>query len=64
MNTTALRKARQLFNNDMIPPEHNRAYQRKWVRSLRFLGDRWLLAKPLANTTQTTHGVTQETTFS
>lgn len=52
MNTTALRKARQLFNNDMIPPEHNRAYQRKWVRSLRFLGDRWLLAKPLANTPQ------------
>ena len=46
MNTQALRKARQLFNNDLIPPEHNRAYQRKWVRSLRFLGDRWLLAKP------------------
>lgn len=46
MNTRMLKRARQLFNNDMVPPEHNRAYQRKWVRSLRFLGDRWLLSKP------------------
>ena len=45
MNTNALRKVRRLFNSDCIPREHNRAYQRKWVRSVRMLGDNWLLAR-------------------
>jgi hypothetical protein len=50
MNTNTLRRVRKLFNNDMIPTEHNRAYQRKWVQSVRHLGDRWLLAKQVPRT--------------
>lgn len=45
MNTKMLVKARQLFSVDYVPPEINRANQRKWVRSIRILGDKWLLAK-------------------
>jgi hypothetical protein len=47
MNTNALRHVRQLFNSTWIPPEHNRSYQRQWVRQVRLLGDKWLLAKPI-----------------
>lgn len=45
MNTHMLRHVRQLFNVDYVPREINRANQRKWVRSVRTLGNRWLLAK-------------------
>lgn len=45
MNTQVLRRVRQLFNNPRIPVEHNRSYQRQWVRQVRHLGDKWLLAK-------------------
>ncbi len=47
MKTAALRHVRQLFNSTWIPPEHNRSYQRQWVRQVRLLGDKWLLAKPV-----------------
>jgi len=47
MKTNALRHVRQLFNNPHIPANHNRSYQRQWVRQIRLLGDRWLLAKPI-----------------
>ena len=45
MKTKALRRVRQLFNNPHVPAEHNRSYQRQWVRQVRILGDKWLLAK-------------------
>ena len=45
MNTNALRKVRRMFSTDYIPREHNRSYQRQWVRQIRRLGDRWLLAE-------------------
>lgn len=45
MNTTALRRVRQLFNAENVPAHINRHNQRQWVRSIRFLGDKWLLAK-------------------
>lgn len=45
MNTNALRRVRRLFNNPYVPVEHNRSYQRQWVRQIRMLGDKWLLAK-------------------
>ena len=46
MQTQELRrKARQLYNNKLVPTEVNQHNQRKWVRSVRMLGDRWLLAK-------------------
>lgn len=39
MITTQLKRVRRLFNSDLIPRAHNRAYQRKWVRQIRQLGD-------------------------
>jgi hypothetical protein len=44
MNTRFLKRARELFNVSDTPAQ-NRHNQRAWVRSLRFLGDKWLLAK-------------------
>lgn len=46
MNTKVLRRVRQMFNAPWLPREYNRSHQLKWVRSVRHLGDRWLLAKP------------------
>jgi len=46
MNTEALKKVRKLFNVDYVPAHQNRHNQRAWVRrSVRILGDRWLLSK-------------------
>lgn len=47
MNTRMLRRARELFSTPYIPKEHNRSYQRQWIRQIRNLGDRWLLARPV-----------------
>ena len=41
------RKARKMYNNDMVPDHTNRHNQRKWVRAVLRLGDHWLTAKPL-----------------
>jgi hypothetical protein len=45
MNVTMLKKVRELYNVDYIPYWENRANQRKWIKSVRLLGDKWLLAK-------------------
>ena len=45
MKTRVLRRVREMFNTDYVPHHINRANQRKWVRSVRTLGDRWLLAQ-------------------
>ena len=45
MNTKMLKMARRLWNVDYLPKDINRANARKWVRSVRILGDKWLLAK-------------------
>ena len=45
MKTKLLTLARKHWNNPDISREVNRAYQRKWVKSLRLLGDNWALAK-------------------
>ena len=47
MNTALLKRARRHFCSDMVPEHVNRANRLAWVRSLRFLGNRWLLAQPL-----------------
>ena len=44
MNTKMLRHVRQLWNVPHVSQEINRANQRKWIRSVRLLGDKWLLA--------------------
>ena len=48
MNTQELRrKARQLYNNEQVPIKVNQYNQRKWVRSVLKLGDKWLVAKQI-----------------
>lgn len=47
MKTGMLRKARSLFCHDLAPIHIQRANIRKWVMSVRYLGDRWLLANPV-----------------
>jgi hypothetical protein len=45
MNTKMLRHVRTLYNTEGVDKRINRHNQRQWVRSIRFLGDKWLLAK-------------------
>jgi hypothetical protein len=47
MNTIALRHVRKLFNSPYVAANVNRHNQRQWVRSVRNLGDKWLLSKPV-----------------
>lgn len=42
-----LRRAKALFNHPDIPASTVRHNVKAWVRSVRFLGDRWLLANPI-----------------
>lgn len=44
MNVKMLKHVRQLWNVPYMPLEVNRSNQLKWVRSVRRLGDKWLLA--------------------
>jgi hypothetical protein len=46
MKTRLLTRVRKHFNSDMVPASTNRHNARQWVRSVRLLGDRWLLAQP------------------
>lgn len=46
-NEQLRRKARKIYNNDMVPEHINRHNQRKWVRAILRLGDHWLNAKPI-----------------
>jgi hypothetical protein len=45
MKVKMLRHVRELWNSPLVTREINRANQRKWIRQVRILGDRWLLAK-------------------
>lgn len=45
MKTEMLKRARRLYNVPYVPREINRANQLKWARSVKRLGDNWLLAK-------------------
>jgi hypothetical protein len=45
LNIKLLSMVRKHWSNPELPREVNRAYQRKWVKSLRLLGDNWALAK-------------------
>lgn len=45
MNTRMLSHVRQLFSVPYVPQHINRHNQRMWVRSVKQLGDKWLLAK-------------------
>lgn len=45
MNIRYLTQVRRIFSQYDAPPEVIRSYQRQWVRSVRQLGDKWLIAK-------------------
>ena len=45
MNIRYLRHVRKIFASYDAPPETIRSYQRQWVKSVRQLGDKWLVAK-------------------
>jgi hypothetical protein len=47
MKTRFLRHVRKIFATYDAPPETIRSYQRQWVRSVRQLGDKWLVAKQI-----------------
>lgn len=47
MNTRLLVRVRKAMDHMDVPPSTKRYYQRQWVKSVRYLGDKWLLAKPL-----------------
>jgi hypothetical protein len=47
MNTHYLTQVRRIFRTYDAPPEVIRAYQKQWVKSVRQLGDKWLVAKPI-----------------
>ena len=49
MKTNMLIRARRHFAHDLAPDSVARANQRKWVRSIRRLGTKWLL-HPANNT--------------
>lgn len=47
MNTRFLKRVRAMFATYDAPPDVIRSYQRQWVRSVRRLGNNWLVAKPI-----------------
>lgn len=48
MKTEALKRVRALFDHPDVPSHIRRHNQRQWVKSVRFLGDKWLLAKQVS----------------
>lgn len=48
MKTHHLKRARRLFINDTTPRHVQRANIRKWVTSVRYLGEDWLLLRPVS----------------
>lgn len=45
MRTKMLKKARELFAVEIAPRHIQRHNMRAWVRSVRLLGSKWLLAE-------------------
>jgi hypothetical protein len=47
MDTRFLKRVRAMFATYDAPPDVIRSYQRQWVRSVRRLGNNWLIAKQI-----------------
>jgi len=47
MKTAYLTHVRGLYRINGVPVSTQRHNMREWVKSIRFLGDKWLLAKPI-----------------
>ncbi len=56
MRTAALKHVRKLFAVDYVPLHTQRHNQKQWVKSVRRLGDNWLLAKPVPRKTNNVRG--------
>jgi hypothetical protein len=50
MNTAFLTRVRSLYCVDGVPVSTQRHNMREWIKSIRFLGDKWLLAKQVKRT--------------
>ena len=46
-NITLARRSVRLFSSDYVPLRTNKFNRRAWLRSVKFLGNRWLLATPV-----------------
>ena len=51
MNVKLLIRARSHFVHDMAPRDLQRKNMRNWVRSIRMLGDKWLMNRVLERAT-------------
>jgi hypothetical protein len=47
MKTNFLKRVRRLYCVDGVPSHIQRHNCRQWIKSIRFLGDKWLLAKQI-----------------
>ena len=47
MNTAFLTRVRTMYYVAGVPVSTQRHNCRQWVKSIRILGDKWLLAKPI-----------------
>lgn len=47
MKTEMLRRARKNWSVADVPMQTNRSNMRKWVKAIRVLGDKWILASPV-----------------
>lgn len=48
MNQQELRlKSQELFRNELATEEINQHNQEKWLQAVLFLGDKWILSKPI-----------------
>lgn len=48
MNVQALKTVRRLFCIEGVPTRIQRHNCQQWVKSIRHLGDKWLLATPVS----------------
>jgi hypothetical protein len=51
MKTNMLKRARRLFRVTSVPIHTQRHNMRAWVRSVRFLGDKWLMVRMVEKAT-------------
>lgn len=45
MDTTVLKKMREFTRRLDMPESSRRYYHRQWLKSVRLLGDKWLLSR-------------------
>jgi hypothetical protein len=50
MNTKYLTQVRSLYCVAGVPVSTQRHNCRQWIKTIRILGDKWLLAKPIKRT--------------